>query len=107
MSFTTACFQLILRSFSALNDSSKRCSTNAFTQARTLDELTGRVKDAIELYLETEGTRAEGKIEAVDVTALRPAETRALLRELVRAGLRVGSEVMAEIIHLIEEPRGR
>ena len=77
------------------------------TQARTLDELTGRVKDAIELYLETEGTRAEGKIEAVDVTALRPAEARALLRELVRAGLRVGSEVMAEIIHLIEEPRGR
>jgi len=37
------------------------------TQARTLDELTGRVKDAIELYLETEGARAEGKIELVGV----------------------------------------
>ena len=37
------------------------------TQARTLDELTGRVKDAIELYLETEGAKAEGKIELVGV----------------------------------------
>jgi len=31
------------------------------TQARTLDELTGRVKEAIELYLETEGTKTEGR----------------------------------------------
>ena len=37
------------------------------TQARTLDELTSRVKEAIELYLETEETRAEGKIELVGV----------------------------------------
>jgi predicted RNase H-like HicB family nuclease len=37
------------------------------TQARTLDELTGRVKEAIELYLETEGTKAEGKIELIGV----------------------------------------
>jgi len=37
------------------------------TQARTLDELTGRVKEAIELYLETEGTRTEGKVELVGV----------------------------------------
>jgi predicted RNase H-like HicB family nuclease len=37
------------------------------TQARTLDELTGRVREAIELYLETEGTKAEGKVELVGV----------------------------------------
>jgi predicted RNase H-like HicB family nuclease len=37
------------------------------TQARTLDELIGRVKEAIELYLETEGTRAEAKIELIGV----------------------------------------
>jgi predicted RNase H-like HicB family nuclease len=37
------------------------------TQARTLDELTGRVKQAIELYLETEGTKTEGKVELVGV----------------------------------------
>ena len=37
------------------------------TQARTLDELTSRVKEAIELYLETEGAKTEGKIELVGV----------------------------------------
>jgi predicted RNase H-like HicB family nuclease len=37
------------------------------TQARTLDELTSRVREAIELYLETEGTKAEGKIELIGV----------------------------------------
>ena len=37
------------------------------TQPRTLDELTSRVKEAIELYLETEGTKAEGKIELIGV----------------------------------------
>ena len=37
------------------------------TQARTLDELTGRVKEAIELFLETEGTKTEGKVELVGV----------------------------------------
>jgi predicted RNase H-like HicB family nuclease len=37
------------------------------TQARTLDELTARVKEAIELYLETEGTKTEGKIELIGV----------------------------------------
>ncbi len=37
------------------------------TQARTLDELASRVKESIELYLETEGTRAEGKIELIGV----------------------------------------
>jgi predicted RNase H-like HicB family nuclease len=37
------------------------------TQARTLDELTSRVKEAIELYLETEGTKTEGKIELIGV----------------------------------------
>jgi predicted RNase H-like HicB family nuclease len=37
------------------------------TQARTLDELTSRIKEAIELYLETEGTKTEEKIELVGV----------------------------------------
>jgi predicted RNase H-like HicB family nuclease len=37
------------------------------TQARTLDELTSRVKEAIELYLETEGTKPKEKIELVGV----------------------------------------
>ena len=37
------------------------------TQARTLDELTSRVKEAIELYLETEGLKTDGKIELVGV----------------------------------------
>jgi predicted RNase H-like HicB family nuclease len=37
------------------------------TQAKTLDELTRRAKEATELYLETEGTKAEGKIELVGV----------------------------------------
>jgi len=37
------------------------------TQARTLDELTSRIKEAIELYLETEGSRAEGKVELIGV----------------------------------------
>ena len=37
------------------------------TQARTLDELTSRVKEVIELYLETEGPKTEGKIELVGV----------------------------------------
>jgi predicted RNase H-like HicB family nuclease len=37
------------------------------TQAKTLDELTNRVKEAIQLYLETEGMKAEGKIELVGV----------------------------------------
>jgi len=46
-------------------------------------------------------------IEAVETAVLRPAEARALLLELVRAGLRIRSEVMAEIIHLIEERKGR
>jgi len=37
------------------------------TQAKTLDELVSRIKEAAELYLETEGIRAEGKIELVGV----------------------------------------
>jgi predicted RNase H-like HicB family nuclease len=37
------------------------------TEARTLDELTSRVKEAIELYLETELPKAEGKIELIGV----------------------------------------
>jgi len=37
------------------------------TQAKTLDELTIRVKEAIQIYLETEGMKAEGKIELVGV----------------------------------------
>jgi predicted RNase H-like HicB family nuclease len=37
------------------------------TQARTLDELTGRVKEAIELYLETQGAETEDKVELVGI----------------------------------------
>ena len=37
------------------------------TQARTLDELTDRVQEAIGLYLESEGTKTEGKVELVGV----------------------------------------
>ncbi len=37
------------------------------TQAKTLDELTNRVKEAIELYLEAEGAKTEEKIELIGV----------------------------------------
>ena len=37
------------------------------TQAKTLDELTNRVKEAIELYLEGEGAKTEEKIELIGV----------------------------------------
>jgi len=37
------------------------------TQARTLGELTSRIRESIELHLETEGSKAEGKIELVGV----------------------------------------
>ena len=46
-------------------------------------------------------------IDAVNGNLLKPAEARTLLRDLVRARLRVRSEVMAEMINLIEESRGR
>jgi predicted RNase H-like HicB family nuclease len=35
------------------------------TQAKTLDELTGRIREAIELYLEAEGIEARESIELV------------------------------------------
>ena len=35
------------------------------TQAKTLDELTRRIKEAIQTYLETEGTRRKERIELV------------------------------------------
>jgi predicted RNase H-like HicB family nuclease len=37
------------------------------TQAKTLDELTNRVKEAIELYLEAEVAKTEEKIELIGV----------------------------------------
>jgi len=37
------------------------------TQAKTLDELTGRIREAIELYLEAEGIEARESIELVGV----------------------------------------
>lgn len=40
------------------------------TQARTLDELMVRVREAVELYLEVEGAFAEGKREFVGVQFL-------------------------------------
>ena len=45
------------------------------TQAKTLDELTDRIREAAELCLETEGVSAEGKIELVGVQFIEvPAE---------------------------------
>jgi predicted RNase H-like HicB family nuclease len=35
------------------------------TQAKTLDELTGRIREAIQAYLEVEGTRRRERIELV------------------------------------------
>jgi len=44
------------------------------TQAKTLDDLLGRIKEAIELYLETEG-KGEAKIELIGVQFVEvPAE---------------------------------
>jgi len=37
------------------------------TQAKTLDELASRIKEAAELYVEAEGIKAEGKIELLGV----------------------------------------
>jgi len=37
------------------------------TQAKTLDQPTNRIREAVELCLETEGTKPEGKIEIVGV----------------------------------------
>lgn len=42
-------------------------------------------------------------VEAVDKGVITSREGRALLRDLVRAGLRVRSEVLAEIVHLLEK----
>ncbi len=42
-------------------------------------------------------------IEAAQTKIVTPAQARALIRDLVREGLRVRSEVLAEIIHRIEE----
>ncbi|TMI67581.1 hypothetical protein E6H16_03145 [Candidatus Bathyarchaeota archaeon] len=41
-------------------------------------------------------------IEAVAQRMLSGSEARALLRDLVRSGLRVRSEVLAEVVHLID-----
>jgi len=41
--------------------------------------------------------------EAVRASVLSPLEARTLLRDLVRAGLRVRSEILAETINLIEK----
>ena len=40
------------------------------TQAKTLDELMGRVREAVELYLEVEGAVVEGRREFVGVQFL-------------------------------------
>jgi predicted nucleic acid-binding protein len=45
-------------------------------------------------------------IEAVEKNVLSSEEASLILRELVRAGLRVRSEVLAEVFHLIED-RGK
>jgi predicted RNase H-like HicB family nuclease len=47
-----------------------------YTQARTLDELVERVKEAIELYLEIEGSAAEGRelvgVQFIEVAVREP-----------------------------------
>jgi predicted nucleic acid-binding protein len=45
-------------------------------------------------------------VEAVEKNAVSSQEASLILRELVRAGLRVRSEVLAEVFHLIED-RGK
>ena len=42
-------------------------------------------------------------VEAVGKEVISSREGRTILRELVRAGLRVRSEVLAEVVHLLEE----
>ena len=44
-------------------------------------------------------------VEAVEKEILSSEEARLIMRELVRAGLRVRSEVLAEIFHLLQERR--
>ena len=43
-------------------------------------------------------------LEAVEKEVISPREGRMILKELVRAGLRVRSEVLAEVVHMLEEP---
>ncbi len=43
-------------------------------------------------------------VEAAEKQVISSEEGRLILRELVRAGLRVRSEVLAEVVHLLEEP---
>ena len=47
-----------------------------YTQARTLDELMERVREAVELYLEVEGSVAEGRelvgIQFIEVVVREP-----------------------------------
>ncbi len=45
-------------------------------------------------------------VEAVEKSIVSSEDAVVILRELVRAGLRVRSEVLAEVFHLLEE-RGR
>jgi predicted nucleic acid-binding protein len=45
-------------------------------------------------------------VEAVEKSVVSSEDATVILRELVRAGLRVRSEVLAEVFHLLEE-RGR
>ncbi len=46
-------------------------------------------------------------IEAVDGKVLTTREGRVLLRDLVRSGLRIRSEVLAEVVHMMERPSDR
>lgn len=65
---------------------------------------------AVAAIARTHGVRVvwltQSLVEAVEREVLSAEESRLILRELVRTGLRVRSEVLAEIFHLLGE-RGR
>ena len=65
---------------------------------------------AVAAIARTHGVRVvwltQALIDAVEKSEVSSGEASAILRELVRAGLRIRSEVLAEVFHLIEE-RGK
>ena len=65
-----------------------------YTQARTLDELMERVKEAVELYLEVEGPVAEGgswsasSSSRLSCVSLKPLPADKVIKVLVRLGFK-------------------
>lgn len=81
----------------------------ALAKARRLPLLTN--DRALAMVARTHGVRViwvtQALVKAVERKAVSASEGRLLLRDLVRAGLRVKSEVLAEIVHLLEEAEKR